>query len=87
MPKLCETSSLRAGDPLNIGMRVGERDPICLCCTLADCLGLENPNCPLRVEQRRRWQEKNKRRESAGYFAARDRRQRKNKPRKVRINA
>jgi len=78
MPKLCESISLRAGDLVNISMKVVERDPICLCCALDDCVGVEDPVCPLRLEQRRRWRESNKQR--AEYLAKRDQRQQ--KPRK-----
>jgi hypothetical protein len=31
---------------------------ICLGCTLPDCLGVENPRCLIRIEQRRVWRSK-----------------------------
>lgn len=62
--KLCEPSSLRAGDPVVFSLKLEERDRICLRCPLERCVGVENPRYPVRVEQRRVWREKNKQRRS-----------------------
>jgi hypothetical protein len=42
---------------------MGDRDVnvICLSCPLLKCVGIEKPECPIRVEQRRRWREKMRR--------------------------
>lgn len=56
---------------INITMSKLEQDAICLRCTLPDCLGVENPQCPIQVEQRRRWRKDYQLRKSAGYFAER----------------
>src|SRR5262245_6230373 len=34
---------------------------ICLNCPLADCVGIEQRNCPIRIEQRAEWRRQNKR--------------------------
>lgn len=62
MPKLFETTSLRAGDPMIFLLTPGERDQICLNCPLAQCVGLKSKECPIVIEQRRRWREINQRR-------------------------
>lgn len=57
--KLLESRSVRADDPINLTLKSHERDAICLDCALADCVGIESMACPIRIEQRRRWREKN----------------------------
>ena len=61
---LCESRSLRAGDPVVFSLTLAEREPICLDCPLAECVGIESRDCPIRVEQRRIWREKNARRKA-----------------------
>ncbi|MCI0390331.1 MAG: hypothetical protein MOB07_16395 [Acidobacteria bacterium] len=65
MPKFLQSVSLRAGDPIHFSIRPAERDAICLRCPLAECVGLESRECPIRVEQRRVWREKDARRKAA----------------------
>lgn len=54
-----ESRSIRAGDPINFTLKLRERDAICLDCPLEDCVGIESRDCPIRIEQRRLWREKN----------------------------
>jgi hypothetical protein len=39
-------------------MRQADRDAICQRCTKPDCIGQESRDCPVQVEQRRRWRER-----------------------------
>jgi len=48
---------------VNITMTDERQREICLNCPLADCAGIESPACPIQIEQRRIWREKNRRRE------------------------
>jgi hypothetical protein len=45
----------------NLRISAERQREICLNCPLADCVGVSNPQCPLRVEARRQWK---RRRES-----------------------
>jgi hypothetical protein len=47
----------------NLAIISAERQrEICLNCPLADCVGVANDQCPIRVEARRRWRERDARR-------------------------
>lgn len=72
MPKLFESTSLRAGDRVHFSLTLAERDAICLNCPLADCVGDDCRDCPLQIEQRRRWREIDARRKAGGYFEIRE---------------
>ena len=39
----------------NITIADERQRELCLSCALCDCVGIENPRCPIRVEQRRVW--------------------------------
>jgi len=67
---------------INFTISLREQNAICANCPLQICVDRDSRDCPIQVEQRRTWRENNKRREAAGYFAARDRRQRTNKTKK-----
>ena len=69
---------------INFTIHLAEQDAICRDCPLADCVGADNRDCPIQVEQRRRWREINKQRVS--YFIAREQKQKAEKTRKVVIN-
>lgn len=62
--KLMESRSVRADDPINLTLKSHERDAICLDCPLVDCVGIESRACPIRIEQLRRWREKNAQRKA-----------------------
>jgi hypothetical protein len=48
-------------------IRVDEQTNLCLKCPLLECVGIESPRCPIRIEQRRRKREYDNRRRPAGY--------------------
>lgn len=56
---------------INFTISLHEQDAICADCPLLDCVDRDSRDCPIQVEQRRRWRENNKRREAAGYFEKR----------------
>jgi len=56
---------------INITMSQAEQNAICERCPLADCIGIERRECPIRIEQRQRWRVNYQLRKSAGYFADR----------------
>jgi hypothetical protein len=42
----------------NLAISADRQREICLNCPLADCVGVGNPQCPIRIEARRRWKRK-----------------------------
>jgi len=60
----------RQGAPVEVERRINptltdERQrEICLACPLADCVGVERPNCPIRIEQRAEWRHQNRKKMS-----------------------
>jgi len=48
-------------------IRVSEQQSLCLECPLIDCVGIESPRCPIKIEQCRRRRDYDKRRRPPGY--------------------
>ncbi len=44
----------------NLAISADRQREICLNCPLADCVGVANETCPLRIEARRIWKQKRK---------------------------
>jgi hypothetical protein len=42
----------------NLAISAERQREICLNCPLADCVGIGNDQCPLRVEARRQWKQR-----------------------------
>lgn len=57
---------------INISMSQVDQNAICESCALPDCVGRDCRDCPMQVEQRRRWRAINQQRQASGYFATRD---------------
>jgi len=49
---------------INLTLTDERQREICLACPLADCVGVENRNCPIRIEQRAEWRRQNHRKMS-----------------------
>ena len=64
MPKLFESGSSRAGDPINFSLTLAQRDLICLRCPLTECVGIESRECSIRIKQRQIWREKDAKRKA-----------------------
>jgi hypothetical protein len=45
----------------NLVISAAAQREICLNCPLPDCVGVGNPQCPIRIEARRRWKRKESR--------------------------
>ena len=44
---------------INITIAADRQREICLSCPLNDCVGVESPRCPIRIEQKALWRAKN----------------------------
>lgn len=53
---------------INIAIRQADQKAICKACPLDDCIGRDNRDCPIQVEQRQRWRDNYHARKGAGYF-------------------
>ena len=56
---------------INLTMSLADQNAICERCPLPDCVGIENSQCQIQVEQRLIWRADYERRKAAGYFAGR----------------
>ena len=61
----CQAADEAAPVP-NIFLSEKRQREICLSCPLATCVGVERPNCPIRVAQRAEWREKNRKQPTFG---------------------
>ena len=59
----CQAADETAPVP-NIFLSEKRQREICLSCLLDTCVGVERPNCPIRIEQRREWRRRNHRKMS-----------------------
>lgn len=56
---------LETAEPLpNLHLPEKRQREICLNCPLSDCVGIDRPECPIRIEQRTEWRRQNHTRRS-----------------------